>query len=83
VPLFADQFHNAERVAAAGAGIAVTTGTTAAGHRRPLTLDDAGRIRAALDDVLTHPAYRAAAREIGTAMSAAPTPEQVLAAFIP
>jgi MGT family glycosyltransferase len=79
VPRFADQFRNAERIAAAGAGIAVTTGPAPDGRRRPLTLDDAERIRAALDDVLADPAYGAAARRIGAAMAAAPTPDQVLA----
>ncbi len=78
VPRFADQFLNAERVVQAGAGIAVDTGTGDDGHLRPLTIDDAPRIRAGLDAVLTDLAYRAAARQVAAIMADAPTPDQIL-----
>ncbi len=50
-PLFADQPANARSVAAAGAGFAVTEGTT-------------DTLRAALQSVLADPAYRIRARQI-------------------
>ena len=78
VPRFADQFLNTERVAHSGAGIAVTTGTGSDGQRQPLTIDDAPRIRAALDQVRTDRAYGDAARRVSITMSIAPTPDQIL-----
>jgi UDP:flavonoid glycosyltransferase YjiC (YdhE family) len=81
VPLFADQFLNARRVVAAGAGVAVPTGADDGGHRRPLTVDDAGRIRAALEDVLADGAHRRAARRVAGAMASAPAPDEILDAF--
>jgi hypothetical protein len=81
VPLFADQFVNAERVVDAGAGVAVTTGMDHEGHRRPLSIDDSARIWAALAEVLSNDAYRRAARTVGETMRNAPTPDQVLGAL--
>jgi UDP:flavonoid glycosyltransferase YjiC (YdhE family) len=81
VPLFADQFLNAERVVAAGAGVAVSTGTAADGHRRPLTIDDSHRIRAGLDDLLSDETHHRAARRVADAMAGAPTPDRILDAI--
>ncbi len=81
VPRFADQFLNADRVVAAGAGVAVATGTDSLGQRRPLTADDVPRIRAGLDTVLGNPAYGDAAQRVSVAMANAPTPDEILARF--
>jgi UDP:flavonoid glycosyltransferase YjiC (YdhE family) len=79
VPQFADQFANTERVVAAGAGVAVTIGTGHDGGRRPLTLADAPRIRAAIDEVLDGDGRHAlAARRIAEAMADVPTPAEIL-----
>ena len=60
-PLFADQPHNAERVAAAGAGLALPTRTTSA-----------EALRSALARVLEQPAFRAAARRVAAEIAALP-----------
>jgi len=65
VPLFADQFENARRVAAAGAG-------------RTVEPPDAPRITEAVEAVLATQAYRDAAERIAAEMAAAPTAEDVL-----
>lgn len=59
-PLFADQFANAEAVAAAGAGIV------------------AGDLRAAIDEVLAEPRYRAAAERIADELRSAPVVSAVV-----
>lgn len=78
VPSFADQFLNAEAVVASGAGVAVNTGFDESGHRRPLGMGDAPRIRAGLEEVLADEAYGRSARHLAALMAAAPTPGEVL-----
>jgi UDP:flavonoid glycosyltransferase YjiC (YdhE family) len=82
VPHFADQFANAERVVAAGAGVAVTNGVDEQGRRRPLVGADADRIRMAIEHLLVDDERRAAARRISRAMADAPSPDEVLAATL-
>jgi UDP:flavonoid glycosyltransferase YjiC (YdhE family) len=66
VPLFGDQPHNAERVAAVGAGLSLPV---SAGPRA---------VAAALDEVLATPSYGEVARSLGTSLAAAPTVEAVV-----
>lgn len=72
VPVFADQFANAPKVAQAGAGIQVRTGQDAQGHRRPVGREDAPLIRQAIETVLADGFYRAAAQAVAADMAAAP-----------
>ena len=72
VPVFADQFANAPKVAEAGAGIQVRTGQDSQGRRRPVSQEDAPRIRRAIEMVLADASYREAARAVATEMAAAP-----------
>jgi hypothetical protein len=84
VPLFADQFENGRRIAAAGAGRTVTTdGTSADGRRVVVGEDDAARITEAIDDVLASSSYREQAGRIAAEMAAAPTADRVLDALPP
>jgi len=73
VPLFADQFANAAKVAAAGAGIVVDSGHDHGGGRRLLGRDDAPRIAQAIDTVRANPSYRERARRIAAEMESAPS----------
>ncbi len=68
LPLFADQPHNATRVAAVGAGMTIAGGPAAA-----------GRIGAAVAAVLDNPAYRARAQRIAAEIAALPTADQTAA----
>ena len=72
VPVFADQFANAPKVAQAGAGIPVHTGQGSQGRRRPVSREDAPRIRRAIETVLADGSYREAARAVAADMAAAP-----------
>jgi len=65
VPLFADQPLNAGRVAAAGAGLSVTT--------------EAGAIRSAVEEVLVESRFRERAGEIAAEMSAQPPADEAVA----
>ena len=78
VPMFADQFVNAERVVSAAAGIAVVPAAGAEGRRQPLTPDLAARIRVALDEVLATDSFRLGAQTVADAMVATPTPAEIL-----
>jgi UDP:flavonoid glycosyltransferase YjiC (YdhE family) len=78
VPLFADQFANASRVAEAGAGIVLDTGQDSNGRRRPLSQDDAARIAEAIDTVRAGASYREQARRIAAEMASAPTADTLL-----
>jgi UDP:flavonoid glycosyltransferase YjiC (YdhE family) len=78
VPSFADQFLNAERVVASGAGLAVSTGFDESGQRRPLSMGDAPRIRAGLEEVLADGAYGQVARHLAGLMAGAPSAGEVL-----
>lgn len=90
VPLFADQFENARRVAAAGAGLTVTPDHTAGGQptaappsgpRRPLTPADAPRITDAIEAVLATSSYRHRAERLAAEMAATPPAGDVLDAL--
>ncbi|HXU82927.1 MAG TPA: glycosyltransferase [Polyangia bacterium] len=59
VPLFADQPHNASRVEAVGAGLALST-------------RDSGALRTALQRVLGEPGFRGAARRLAEEIAALP-----------
>jgi UDP:flavonoid glycosyltransferase YjiC (YdhE family) len=72
VPVFADQFANAPKVAQAGAGIQVHTGQDSRGRRRPVGREDTPRIRRAIETVLADGSYREAARAVAADMAAAP-----------
>jgi UDP:flavonoid glycosyltransferase YjiC (YdhE family) len=78
VPVFADQFANAPKVAQAGAGIQVSTGQDSQGRRRPVGREDAPRIRRAIETVLADDSYREAARAVAADMAAAPAIGTVL-----
>ncbi len=62
VPMFADQFENARTIAAAGAGL----------------IAEPDGLRAAIETVLTEPAYRQAAGRIADELRSAPDPLSVL-----
>ena len=78
VPVFADQFANAPKVAQAGAGIQVSTGQDSQGRRRPAGREDAPRIRLAIEAVLADGSYREAARAVAADMATAPAIGTVL-----
>jgi UDP:flavonoid glycosyltransferase YjiC (YdhE family) len=69
VPMFADQFENARRVTAAGAGLTAADG-------------DAPGIAAAIGRVLADAAYTRAAGRIGAEMASAPLVDDVLTALL-
>jgi UDP:flavonoid glycosyltransferase YjiC (YdhE family) len=68
-PLFADQPHNAERVAATGAGLAMPNANAAA-------------LRAAIERVLADDAFRSNARRLAAEIAALPTIERAVAAML-
>jgi UDP:flavonoid glycosyltransferase YjiC (YdhE family) len=69
IPLFADdQYANARRVQAVGAGVALQDGPAAA-----------GRVRSALEDILNADAYRVAARRMADEIASLPHPSESLA----
>ena len=78
VPLFADQFANGPKVAAAGAGIVLDTGQDSNGRRRPLSQHDAPRITEAIDTVRAGASYRQQARRIAAEMASAPTADTLV-----
>lgn len=81
VPLFADQFSNARRVAAAGAGLLVEPAPGEDGRRPGLVPGDAARVAEAVATVLADPAYTQAAARIAREMASMPPVEQVLEAL--
>ena len=76
VPLFADQPFNAERVAEAGAGLAVDNDDWTQSATRALTAEDAAAIRQALEAVLGDASYRAAAARLAAEMRGLPPVER-------
>mgnify|MGYP000063522058 FL=1 len=76
VPLFADQFSNAEMVTASGVGLAVDRG--ADGRREPLGSADVEAIRSAVEQVLRDESVGAAAQKVATEMAAAPCADEAL-----
>jgi UDP:flavonoid glycosyltransferase YjiC (YdhE family) len=81
VPLFADQFSNARRVAAAGAGLLVEPAPGEDGRRPGLVPGDAARVAEAVATVLADPAYTQAAARIAREMASMPPVGQVLEAL--
>jgi UDP:flavonoid glycosyltransferase YjiC (YdhE family) len=69
VPLFADQPHNARRVAAVGAGIALPD-------------PDASSLRAAVERVLADADFGRGARRIAGEIAALPPVESAVAAMV-
>jgi UDP:flavonoid glycosyltransferase YjiC (YdhE family) len=76
VPVFADQFDNGRRIAAAGAGLTVD-----AGHDRQAAsgVGDASRIAATVAEALVTPALARRAGEIGAQMAQTPTADAAVA----
>ena len=79
VPVFADQFANARRVAEFGAGVVVEVNEPSASVRTVIAEDDAPRIAAAIQAMLATPTYRARAGELADEMAATPTAASTLA----
>lgn len=80
VPVFADQFENGRRIAAAGAGVVVEVD----GGSRSRVVDerDAPRIRAAVEAVLATPRYRERAEAVAVGMATSPSVDDVLEALL-
>jgi UDP:flavonoid glycosyltransferase YjiC (YdhE family) len=82
VPVFADQFANAQRIVACGAGVAVTA-STGGGQRRPVAANEVPRIRGAIEGVLaSRSRFGGAARRIRDEISNTPPVENVLAGLL-
>ena len=79
VPVFADQFDNGRRVAAAGAGVVVE----ADGRSRSRVIDerDAPRIALAIEDVLARHGYRERAQAIADGVTASPSADDAFGAL--
>jgi UDP:flavonoid glycosyltransferase YjiC (YdhE family) len=83
VPVFADQFENARRVAAVGAGLVVDTEPDAANEcRRPIGRADAPCITDAIQAVLDDTGFAAHAGAIADEMASTSTVEEVLAGLV-
>ena len=82
VPLFADQFENARRVAATRAGRVVHTQATTGDARAINATDAAPRITEGIEDVLGDVTYRDRACDIAAEMAATPTVEEVLTRLV-
>ena len=79
VPVFADQFENGRRVAAAGAGEVVERAQDVGGARSVIGPEDAPRVARAVERVLADPSYRRAAERLGAEMGATPVVDDVVA----
>ncbi len=75
--MFADQFANGDRVAAAGAGAVVHRDPLGAG-RRPLGLGDAPHVADAIETVRSDPSFAAAAGRIAGEMASVPPVDTLL-----
>ena len=83
VPLFADQFENARRIADAGAGRLVELRQPRADVHDPVIREqDAVSIFQGIDAALGEPSYRREARRISAEMAATPTADDVLAGLV-
>jgi UDP:flavonoid glycosyltransferase YjiC (YdhE family) len=80
VPVFADQFENGRRIAAAGAGMVVEV--DGGSRARPVDERDAPRIQAAIEAVLATPDHQQRAQEIAAGMANAPSADHVLEALL-
>ncbi len=83
IPVFADQFGNARRVAAYGAGLVVEVDSESADSRTVIAQDDAPRVTAAIETALSTSSYGQRAQELADEMEAAPTAGEVLTALAP
>jgi UDP:flavonoid glycosyltransferase YjiC (YdhE family) len=81
VPVFADQFSNARRVADFGAGLVVEVDAGSTDARSVIGEDDSPRITEAIETVLAKSSYRERAVRIADEMAGAPAPEEVLASL--
>jgi UDP:flavonoid glycosyltransferase YjiC (YdhE family) len=83
VPLFADQFENARRIAEQGAGLIIEADQpSAAALRRIIGDADVPRIAEAITAVLATPSYRRRARLFAAEMAATETVGDVLGALL-
>jgi UDP:flavonoid glycosyltransferase YjiC (YdhE family) len=83
VPLFADQFENARRIAATGAGLGVEHAPDSArGSRRPIDARAAPRVTDSIHAVLEDASFRRRARSIAAEMAAAPDTDALLARLL-
>ena len=83
VPLFADQFENGRRIAAAGAGLVVEPEDHGGGGpRRVIAEEDAPRIAHGIEAVLGETSYLSRARRIAVEIARAPTVDDVLGALL-
>jgi UDP:flavonoid glycosyltransferase YjiC (YdhE family) len=80
VPVFADQFENGRRVAAAGASVVVEV--ERGPRARVVSEREAPRIRDAVEAVLATPDYRERAQAIAAAMADAPSADEVLGELV-
>ncbi len=85
VPVFADQFENGRRVAAAGAGrhVVVPVSGLATAGRRPIGEENAHLITDAIRTVMADGTYRRRAGDIATEMAQATRVEDVLGSLAP
>jgi len=81
VPLFADQFENGRRIAAAGAGVVADPPPARGGTRRVVGSPDAPGIAEHIGTVLADPSYRRGAARVADDMAATPTADEVLVAL--
>lgn len=79
MPLFADQFDNGRRVAAAGAGLTVDSGED---RRGAVGAVDVPRIAAAVAEGLAATALARRANEIGAEIAATPEASAVVAELL-
>jgi UDP:flavonoid glycosyltransferase YjiC (YdhE family) len=82
-PLFVDQFANAHRIAAAGAGLVVAADPGHDRDRRRIGVQDAQRLADAVRSVLGQSSFRREAARLAAEMAAAPTAEEALASLLP
>lgn len=77
-PLFADQWRNAGLVRDAGAGLVVGGDQPPPGGLRGLGPEDAGPLRAAIEEVLGEPGYRRAAQQVASEIADLPALDEVV-----
>jgi UDP:flavonoid glycosyltransferase YjiC (YdhE family) len=78
VPVFADQFANARRLADAGAGVVVEVEQDDDARRTVIGDGDSPRITAAIETVRSTRTFREQAQRVAAEVGAAPTPGEVL-----
>ena len=82
VPVFADQFENARRIAGAGAGLTVRAAEESGQGNGVIGLDDAPRMARAIATVMAEPAFQRNADRIATEMAASMTVDDALGALL-